>query len=80
MPEFHVVVADGDDNNLNVETFNDFPSCQQYAVNAIHGSIFRIFEEEPFLWNEGDYIRGTRRFSGSIDWVRQPLEKENEVC
>lgn len=76
MPEFHIAVLDEEENNLNVETFDDFSSCQKYAENAIHGSAFRLFEMDPFLWDEGDYLHGKRRFSGNIDWVRIPLNKE----
>lgn len=53
-------------------TFLTLGRALEHAVNVDGGVTFELFEDRPYLWNPGEYVRGSRKPNDFIEWVRVP--------
>jgi len=75
MSKYRVRAEDENEQHLNTEIIEGWEEAVAFAQNSSTGKVFKIFEEEPFLFEKGDYVRLEKLPSGNWDMVRVPFMK-----
>jgi len=73
MSNFHVAIFAEDcekvsGEHLDTQSFDEISECTAFANNADYGDIFEIHKDKP----SQDFLRGSKKPNGHIDWVRTP--------